>query len=42
MGPGPKLSAENKAAIEKDKEVKLKQLNEIRKKMGKPPLTEMP
>ncbi len=38
----PKLSAENKAAIEKDNEVKLKQLNEIRKKMGKPPLNKLP
>ena len=33
----PKLSAEDKAAIDKDKEEKLKQLNAIRKKMGKPP-----
>ncbi len=38
----PKLSAEDKAAIDKDKEEKLKQLNAIRKKMGKPPLNKLP
>lgn len=38
----PKLSAEGKQAIEEDKAEKLKQLNEIRKRMGKPPLTKLP
>ena len=38
----PKLSAEGKQVIEEDKAEKLKQLNEIRKKMGKPPLTRLP
>jgi hypothetical protein len=38
----PKLSAENKETIDKDKAEKLKQLNQIRKKMGKPPLTTLP
>lgn len=38
----PKLSAEDKAAIEQNNEAKLKQLNEIRKKMGKPPLKKLP
>jgi len=38
----PKLSAEDKADIDKDNEAKLKQLNEIRKKMGKPPLKKLP
>lgn len=38
----PKLSSEAKEAIDKDKEAKLKQLNAIRKKIGKPPLTTLP
>jgi hypothetical protein len=38
----PKLSNEAKETIDKAKEAKLKQLNAIRKKMGKPPLTSLP
>jgi hypothetical protein len=38
----PKLSAEDKTAIDQNNEEKLKQLNEIRKRMGKPPLKKLP
>ncbi len=38
----PKLSAEGKEAIDKDQAEKLRKLNEIRKKMGRPPLSKMP
>lgn len=38
----PKMSAEEKQGVDKDKAEKLKKLNEIRAKMGKPPLKELP
>lgn len=38
----PKISEEGKKAIEEDKAQKLEQLNKIRKRMGRPPLTKLP